>query len=123
MKRCFGKLFQSLTILPKKEYLKELTLANFVCILYGWLAILGDPGADSGDEGKSKRAGKCGTKKSKEQREEPFFTLYFSARLDFRSPPLSAPGSPRMMVGSRVFTSTVLEIVIKVWPFRPNTVF
>ena len=27
----------------------------------------GDPGADSGDEGKSKRAGKCGTKKSKER--------------------------------------------------------
>ena len=37
--------------------------------------ILGDPGADSGDEGKSKRAGKCGTKKSKERREEPFFTF------------------------------------------------
>ena len=32
--------------------------------------ILGDPGADSGDEGKSKRAEKCGTKKSKERREE-----------------------------------------------------
>ena len=26
-----------------------------------WIPILGDPGADSGDEGKSKRAGKCGT--------------------------------------------------------------
>ena len=33
--------------------------------------ILGDPGADSGGEGKSKRAGKYGTKKSKERREEP----------------------------------------------------
>ena len=32
--------------------------------------ILGDPGADSGGEGKSKRAGKYGTKKSKERREE-----------------------------------------------------
>ena len=40
VKRWFGKLFQSLTILPKKEYLKELTLANFVCILYGWLALV-----------------------------------------------------------------------------------
>ena len=61
--------------------------------------ILGDPGADSGGEGKSKRAEKYGTKKSKEWREEPFFTFflpYFSARLDFTSPPLSAPGSPRM---------------------------
>ena len=30
--------------------------------------ILGDPGADSGDEGKSKRVEKCGPKKSKERR-------------------------------------------------------
>ena len=118
--------------------------------------ILGDPGADSGGERKSKRAGKCGTKKSKERREEPLgtmsyqtsstrsppfwlligarktqvflheskartaatvwnwsgktlspgallavlyfssFHVYFSARLDFPSPPLSAPGSPSM---------------------------
>ena len=45
--------------------------------------ILGDPDrrADSGGEGKSKRAEKYGTKKT---------------RLDFPSPPLSAPGSPRM---------------------------
>ena len=33
--------------------------------------ILGDPGADRGGERKSKRAGKYGTKKSKERREEP----------------------------------------------------
>ena len=32
--------------------------------------ILGDPGADRGGEGKSKRAEKYGTKKSKERREE-----------------------------------------------------
>ena len=122
-----------------------------------FITILGDPGADSGDEGKSKRAGKCGTKKSKERREEPLgtmsyqtsskrslpfwlligarktqvfwhqseartaaavwnwsgktlspgallavpyfssFHIYLSARLDFPSPPLSAPGSPRML--------------------------
>ena len=30
VKRWFGKLFQSLTILTKKEYSKELTLANLV---------------------------------------------------------------------------------------------
>ena len=117
-------------------------------------AILGDPGADSGGEGKSKRAEKYGTKKSKERREEPlgtmsyqtssklsssfwlligarkllcfsalsegrtaatvwnwsgktwprgssrrsflFFVPYFPACLDFLSPPLSAPRSPRM---------------------------
>ena len=33
-------------------------------------AILGDPEADSGDEGKSKRVGKCGAKKSKLRRLE-----------------------------------------------------
>ena len=119
--------------------------------------ILGDPGADSGGEGKSKRAGKYGTKKSIERQEEPLGTMsyqtsskrsppfwvlswqkntkvfwhqsaartavtvwnwsgktlspgalfallyfsfvpYFSARLDFLSPPLSAPRSPRMGV-------------------------
>ena len=40
-------------------------------------AILGDPGADSGDEGKSKRAEKYGTKKSKERREEPLGTMSY----------------------------------------------
>ena len=39
--------------------------------------ILGDPGADSGDEGKSKRAEKCGAKKSKERREEPLGTMSY----------------------------------------------
>ena len=38
VKRWFGRLFQSLTILTKKEYLKELTLANyFVFCMDGWL--------------------------------------------------------------------------------------
>ena len=36
--------------------------------------ILGDLGADSGDEGKSKRAGKCGAKKSKKRQGEPLGT-------------------------------------------------
>ena len=39
--------------------------------------ILGDPGADSGDEEKSKRSEKCGTKKSKERREEPLGTMSY----------------------------------------------
>ena len=39
--------------------------------------ILGDPGADSGDKRKSKRAEKYGTKKSKEQREEPLGTMSY----------------------------------------------
>ena len=51
----------------------------FLCLCGCWdVNIRGDPGADSGGEGKSKRAGKYGTKKSKERREElfsPFFTF------------------------------------------------
>ena len=39
--------------------------------------ILGDPGADSGGEGKSKRAGKYGTKKRKERREKPLGTMSY----------------------------------------------
>ena len=97
-----------------------------------FLNILGDPGADSGGEGKSKRAKKCGTKKSKERREEPLATLwnwsgktlspgallavlyfssfhiYFSARLDFPSPPSSAPGSRRMVFEQRNLPMSIL---------------
>ena len=74
--------------------------------------ILGDPGADSGSEGKSKRAEKCGTKKSKEGREEPLGTMsYQTSSVPNGCPrsgfwlvpktcvflaPLSALGSPRM---------------------------
>ena len=39
--------------------------------------IFGDPGADSGGERKSKRAGKYGTKKSRERREEPLGTMSY----------------------------------------------
>ena len=48
--------------------------------------ILGDPGADSRGEGKSKRAGKYGTKKSKERREEPLGTMSYQTSSK-RSPP------------------------------------
>ena len=41
------------------------------------LCILGDPGADSGGEGKSKRAENYGTKKSKERREESLGTMSY----------------------------------------------
>ena len=41
------------------------------------MAILEDPGADNGGEGKSKRAGKYGTKKSKELRKEPLGTMSY----------------------------------------------
>ena len=46
---------------------------------YGNWCILGDPGADSRGEGKSKRAENNGTKKSKERREEPLGTMCFLA--------------------------------------------
>ena len=38
---------------------------------------LGDPGAESGGEGKSKRAEKYDTKKSKKRREEPLGTMSY----------------------------------------------
>ena len=50
------------------------------------VAILGDPGADSGGEGKSKRVEKYGTKKSKERREEPPGTMSYQTSSK-RSPP------------------------------------
>ena len=48
--------------------------------------ILGDPGADSGGEGKSKQAEKYGTKKSKERPEEPLGTMSYQTSSK-RSPP------------------------------------
>ena len=48
--------------------------------------ILGDPGADSGDEGKSKRAEKCDTKESKERREEPLGTMSYHTSSTRSSP-------------------------------------
>ena len=47
---------------------------------------LGDPGADSGNEEKPKRAEKYGTKKSKERREEPLGTMSYQTSSK-RSPP------------------------------------
>ena len=54
-----------------------------------FLPILGDPEADSGGEGKSKRAGKYlkyGTKKSKERQEEPLGTISYQTSSK-RTPP------------------------------------
>ena len=52
----------------------------------GDVSILGDPGADSGGKGKSKRAEKYGTKKIKERREEPLGTMSYQTSSK-RSPP------------------------------------
>ena len=51
---------------------------------------------------------------------------YFSARLDFRSPPLSAPGSPRMLWGREwvkdnksIASTSHFKLVIKImYPFN-----
>ena len=48
--------------------------------------ILGDPGADSGGKGKSKRAEKNGAKKSKERREEPLGTMSYQTSSKRSSP-------------------------------------
>ena len=58
------------------------------------LVILGDPGADSGDEGKSKRPKRCGTKKRKERREEPLGTMSYQTSSK-RSPPFC------LLIGAR----------------------
>ena len=75
--------------------------------------ILGDPGADSGGEGNSKRA----TKKKKTGEDNKIFSspVCFVARLDFPSPLLSAPGSPRMTQNPSVklYYSCIIFQVIK----------
>ena len=64
----------------------ELLLFSIFLFIFLDIFILGDPGADSGDEGKCKRAEKCGTKKSKERREEPLGTMSYQTSSK-RSPP------------------------------------
>ena len=78
--------------------------------------ILGDPGADKGGEGKSKRVEKYIKNEEKTGEKSPivprgssrrsllFFVPHFSARLDFPSSPLSAPGSPRMAFSAQRFS-------------------
>ena len=50
---------------------------DFLAPITRYMSILGDPGADSRGEGKSKREEKYGTKKSKEWREEPQGTMSY----------------------------------------------
>ena len=52
--------------------------------------ILGDPGADSGGDEKSKRAEKYGTKKSEGRREEPLGTMSYQTNSK-RPPPFWLP--------------------------------
>ena len=64
-KKTFTKLISVVIVLAS---------TNIVIIIHH---ILGDPGADTGDKGKSKRAQKCGVKKSKERQEEPLGTMSY----------------------------------------------
>ena len=59
---------------------QEGLLLSLIWVLFEFVwvgVILGDPGADSGGEGKSKRAGKYGTKKSKEWQVGPLGTMSY----------------------------------------------
>ena len=77
---CLSKTLRFLQIMAKyQDY-------PFFTVFLTKKTILGDPGADSGSEGKSKRAGKYGTKKSKERREEPLETMSYQTSSK-RSPP------------------------------------
>ena len=64
----------------KKTFTKLISVAivfastNIAIIIHH---ILRDPGADTGDKRKSKRAQKCGAKKSKEWQEEPLGTMSY----------------------------------------------
>ena len=75
---CLCKLFEGLFCLY--PFLKSRFC--WICLLL----ILEDPGADSGGEGKSKRAEKYGKKKSKQRREEPLGTMSCQTSSK-RSPP------------------------------------
>ena len=57
--------------------------------------ILGDPRADSGGERKTKRAGKYGTKKRKERREEPLGTMGAIHSTKITTGPTGKIGSPQ----------------------------
>ena len=80
-------LFQA--IWKAADHVTENDLYNCTCIIFtciGEKIILGDPVADSRGEGKSKRAEKYSTKKSKERREEPLWTMSYHISSK-RSPP------------------------------------
>ena len=67
-------------------YLFLLTSRLVKTFLFNSPAILGDPWAECGGEGKSKQVGKYGTKKSKERLEEPLGTMSYQTSSK-RSPP------------------------------------
>ena len=85
---CPWRIYQLLVLKYFLAYLGSSvkTTTDTQLTLFLLQVILGDPGADSGGEGKSKRAGKYGAKKSEERREEPLGTMSCQTRSK-RSPP------------------------------------
>ena len=84
----FGKmsifrLFELLFFIAQKGVF---SLQNTIKDFFLAYIILGDPGADKGGEGKSKRAEKYDRKKSKDRREEPLGTMSYQTSSK-RSPP------------------------------------
>ena len=80
--------------------------------------ILRDPGSDSGGEGKSKRAGKYGTKKSKKRREEPLGTnrcylqhLHVFVSVNFEI----------NLKKTRLYNEHYPRILVTFWPFLGET--
>ena len=71
----------------RRDWIKQsLKLTVKIIFFDAAIGILGDPGIDSGGEGKSKRAEKYGMKKSKERREESQGTMSYQTSSK-RSPP------------------------------------
>ena len=92
-------------------------------IFHAHVHILGDPGADSGNEEKSKRAEKYGTKKSKERREEPLGTMFYQTSCK-RSPPfwLLIGARKTQVKGETTPERSVFEKVrFPLRPFSPST--
>ena len=78
--------------------------------------ILGDPGADSGGEGKSTRAGKYGMKKSKEWRVGPLGTMSYQTSSKWSPPFCLLIGAKNvyflMYFGLFFFYTSILRIFL-----------
>ena len=101
----------------RKMYFPSLCLENFYFYGLGCLEIVGARESLNGRKNRARRKVKNGEKTQKSpwgqwltrpvpngrRRSFLFFMPYFSARLDFPLPPLSAPGSPRMVLSLNCF--------------------
>ena len=115
MKLCFIHCYPYLSLALSRNFVWHILWLsttdhegkNIVKLLV--INILGDPGADSGDERKSKRAEKCGAKKSKEQREKPLGTM--SYQTSSKLPPQACLGTPTCVAVVSLFWNTTMAAV------------